>query len=634
MTPIPYPTITPTVTRTPTQIPTLTTTATSTQIPATLVFPALATPYQYLFDTPTPIALPSMHASDFGLKDWSDQNAIELIQLMGAYAHAADVVGPLETRGDLLLAQKPLKLSVQEALWRFPNSSYRESLEWHLVSPIIILGNQESDQWILSKIEDRLNTGKSDLSNINGFLRNYGLGIADWTSNGSDQTGIPNLFGDGKEAKLLSLYATVEFAGSNELMIAERTNPDKSVSLVPISFFQRNVALSVPQFMDLTNDGIPEIIFSSDVCSGDCNSDRAYIFHWQGDHFVEITNGKIYNHDYDISWEIGSLDNDKNKTILMAYQDESTQKPYIQEVYEWNGINYELASQNVIGQNASEAFFYDLLSKIKTSQSNDLVAFLRKSDIHILGAKSLDLNADGRNDWVLLSDSSAPWALLWVLINNGENYVAINTPIYFQINSSSNMKVDQAELIDGRSVVIVKIGTFAKLFSVLNLKSGTAVLNYDRLTSNNVVNYAFVLVNDMPAIKIFRYYPLLSWDIYQWDETEEQFKAIDTYRTDREQLEYQATQDANLIFSEKRGQAIKSLNQYLSLPKELCSQDNWDCLWKRQNILPPLWYMLGLAYELDGKEDQAVKTYWQLWHDYPDSPYALMAQYKLDPIQH
>ena len=91
VTPVPNPTVTPTVspiaTQTPTQIPTLTPTATSTQIPVTPVFPALATPYQDILDTPTPIALPSLKAADFRLKAWSDQNAIELVRLMVQYAH-------------------------------------------------------------------------------------------------------------------------------------------------------------------------------------------------------------------------------------------------------------------------------------------------------------------------------------------------------------------------------------------------------------------------------------------------------------------------------------------------------------------------------------------------------------------
>lgn len=44
---------------------------------------------------------------------------------------------------------------------------------------------------------------------------------------------------------------------------------------------------------------------------------------------------------------------------------------------------------------------------------------------------------------------------------------------------------------------------------------------------------------------------------------------------------------------------------------------------------PYLLYLLGLAYELTGDKSSAVHSYWQLWHDYPENPYALIAQRKL-----
>ena len=46
--------------------------------------------------------------------------------------------------------------------------------------------------------------------------------------------------------------------------------------------------------------------------------------------------------------------------------------------------------------------------------------------------------------------------------------------------------------------------------------------------------------------------------------------------------------------------------------------------------IPRTLYLLGLAYELDGDEINAVHTYWGLWQNYPESPYALLAQAKLE----
>ncbi len=43
--------------------------------------------------------------------------------------------------------------------------------------------------------------------------------------------------------------------------------------------------------------------------------------------------------------------------------------------------------------------------------------------------------------------------------------------------------------------------------------------------------------------------------------------------------------------------------------------------------------MLGLAYELSDREPDAIQTYWQLWQDYPDNPYAQLAESKLELIK-
>jgi len=47
---------------------------------------------------------------------------------------------------------------------------------------------------------------------------------------------------------------------------------------------------------------------------------------------------------------------------------------------------------------------------------------------------------------------------------------------------------------------------------------------------------------------------------------------------------------------------------------------------------PAFYYTLGLAYELSGEEKNAVNTYWQLWRDYPESPFSQIAQFKLEKI--
>jgi len=47
-------------------------------------------------------------------------------------------------------------------------------------------------------------------------------------------------------------------------------------------------------------------------------------------------------------------------------------------------------------------------------------------------------------------------------------------------------------------------------------------------------------------------------------------------------------------------------------------------------VRPYAEYLLGLAYERAGNPDNAAQAYWQLWRDFPSSPYSLAAQRKLE----
>lgn len=65
--------------------------------------------------------------------------------------------------------------------------------------------------------------------------------------------------------------------------------------------------------------------------------------------------------------------------------------------------------------------------------------------------------------------------------------------------------------------------------------------------------------------------------------------------------------------------AVSSFKQFLADPsiEEIYSR-------------PRLYYLLALAYELSNDHVNAIQNYWYLWQNYPDSPYAILAQAKLE----
>lgn len=66
---------------------------------------------------------------------------------------------------------------------------------------------------------------------------------------------------------------------------------------------------------------------------------------------------------------------------------------------------------------------------------------------------------------------------------------------------------------------------------------------------------------------------------------------------------------------------------------ELLAKNLFNSSGSKNLIKAYLTYLLALTNELSGDEETAVNLYWQLWHDYPDSPYTLNARLKLERIE-
>jgi hypothetical protein len=64
--------------------------------------------------------------------------------------------------------------------------------------------------------------------------------------------------------------------------------------------------------------------------------------------------------------------------------------------------------------------------------------------------------------------------------------------------------------------------------------------------------------------------------------------------------------------------------------EDLQGSQRFNCLNFR--ICDKFYYMLGLAYELNGRGSDAIDTYIKLWWEYRDSPFTTMARLKLEPL--
>jgi hypothetical protein len=83
---------------------------------------------------------------------------------------------------------------------------------------------------------------------------------------------------------------------------------------------------------------------------------------------------------------------------------------------------------------------------------------------------------------------------------------------------------------------------------------------------------------------------------------------------------------------EKAEQALftgEDPNKVSNTLANLQNSDRFNC--KNYGICDRFYYMLGLANELSGHEKEAIDAYVELWWNYKNSPYTIMARLKLEP---
>lgn len=118
--------------------------------------------------------------------------------------------------------------------------------------------------------------------------------------------------------------------------------------------------------------------------------------------------------------------------------------------------------------------------------------------------------------------------------------------------------------------------------------------------------------------------------IYSWNaELDKLNKKIINFDFSRAQDEVE-----RLVFQARDyEQAILYINMFLVQtppePKEILYCHLSDCTYYPDWYRPYMRYLLALAYELSGREEQARDTYFLLWKDYPENGFGLAAAHRL-----
>lgn len=276
----PPPTFTPTITRTytatatSTETPTITPKPTITYTPRPTLTPSITpTPTKTYTPTPTPTptgpptltpAVPWRSTTNYLLRDWTAEDADQLIQLINDYPNTL----PESERGsDYRNYNQAFSFAVfaqKEALLRYPDADQASAWKWGLAYNLARMGDKESGVRFAQVVVEGLNRGDTDLD-----------GLAKWFHNNEPRmqlrlTQLPKLPG------YLSAYlAEIEGNGSAFILLLKTSSAFQAYSL--ISAFDYNQSLTpastptaqssltpIPEYTafssELTGDEFPEVI--------------------------------------------------------------------------------------------------------------------------------------------------------------------------------------------------------------------------------------------------------------------------------------------------------------------------------------------------------------------------------------
>jgi len=243
----------------------------------------------------------------------------------------------------------------------------------------------------------------------------------------------------------------------------------------------------------------------------------------------------------------------------------------------------------------------------------DMPAELRNYGANLYYAEKQDVNLDGIVDEWLIAFGN----VIFVLIPNGNRYEAVALGNFRYDEEAYQYSTVEIKIERWRGIPdpILTVKTDREL-SILSIGDGyvSKELGFDY----DVKNVAFSSQKTPPEYQVFfiepdpgeDYYGV-PWSGYRWDTDHQKFRD--------DLIEYTLFVEHD---PEKAFKTAHAIEPFLMSWKGLDEVNYW---------LPRYFYLCGLTYELSGDTQMAAETYWQIWRDFPDSHYAQMARYKLEP---
>jgi len=260
--------------------------------------------------------------------------------------------------------------------------------------------------------------------------------------------------------------------------------------------------------------------------------------------------------------------------------------------------------------------------------------FLSQNNIIPKDLLSIDLNGDGIKDWIAAINMINPGGTsplhILAFINSPEGMVMI--PVAYLSKDELNDLIIETTNLTGYKYPIHAITSSDKplIFAIETennkpkLKEWFGYEGWFWLTDYDLRQSQEGETELVAAYELRPYLDSYGEVTYRWNPETQDFELVEK-RADNSlgiPLDESIAQAETLLLQEGDFEAaIPILTAVLT---ELNATE--ELIW----VIPRTLYLLGLAYELNGDETNAVDTYWSLWQTFPETPYALLAQAKLE----
>lgn len=266
-----------------------------------------------------------------------------------------------------------------------------------------------------------------------------------------------------------------------------------------------------------------------------------------------------------------------------------------------------------------------LLEQTRLMESEEAISFLQVHGVSIVDITFSDLDGDGNDETLFTIESAATFRGV-----SRSTYAFFETEpgltrVSLGFDATSVTQWETALAQDKNAPLHFVLDDEALLIFAVNIQENeVTVQQYFRTESfYNAENFALVEQSDSIVLTIdfvpTTYRPRQM--SFRWNPQIEDFETVATdtpYFLGRSIYDLVA-QAKIMLFEEERIEETAVMLSYYTANYEV--------------ELPEVYYLLALAYELSGQEQQAVETYWQLWHEFPDDSFASMARRKLVPAE-